>query len=235
MNKNTLHRLSLVCTAVLLCINNGLAATLVAPNGYERVPGEGGEILPALNGTGRFQNVYEREDFLEVIPQGGVISEIALRMNDSIQRDLVGQVQDVEIRMSVTPSLDPIKTLDYSANVGNRVITVFGRKALEYAAIDNGSPVKDFNVRVPLDQPFAYNPTEGGLVVDYFFYKGATTTFHLDSAAGFGLEGGLNEARASDYRGVLVTQFIITPIPEPGVAVLLFAGFSVFRLFRRKK
>lgn len=232
------HWLGFLCTTALLCINNCLAATVVAPNDYENRSGEGSELLPVLNGTGRFQNVYEREDFFEVIPQGGIISEIALRMDDSIQRDLVGQVQDLEIRMSITPALDPIRTLEFSANVGNRVITVFGRKALEYAAIDNGLPVKDFNVRVLLDQPFAYSPAEGGLVVDYFFNKGATTTFHLDSAVGFGLQGGINEARASIYRGVLISQFTVTPIPEPSTRALLVAiglfGFS-FRNAKRMR
>lgn len=225
MKKNRFHRrLALICTAALICLNNGLAATVVAPAGYKNIPGEGGELLPVLNGTGRFQNVYEPSEFLDTLPNGGFISEIDLRMDEFVSGTRNGLVQDLEVRMSVSPSVDPIMSLQFSANLGDRIVTVYSRKALQYSAIDNGSLVKDFNIKILLDQPFFYNPIDGGLSVDYFFHKGATTALLLDSAGGFGLQGGLSEPTASLYRGLLVAQFTVTPIPEPSVAVLFVAG-----------
>lgn len=140
---------------------------------------------------------------------------------------------NVEIALSTTqkPFLGLSST--FSANVGaDRVVVYSG--PLHFATAGQGT----FNLPIALDAPFDYNPQSGNLLLDVKNFStippptsgdyaldaavyspaGASVVIAFDTQAATGITGGF----------ALLTQFTVTPIPEPTLQPLIFSGIMIW-------
>src|SRR5688572_3094070 len=102
-------RLAFAFGLVLLAasdISGAVTNTLVAPNANENVPAGGGEFGFIADGT-RILGVYNSTEFLGDMPLGGVIHQIAFRVDESITRPLDFVIPDLEVRLSTSSSVAP--------------------------------------------------------------------------------------------------------------------------------
>jgi hypothetical protein len=104
---------------------------------------------------------------------------------------------------------------------------------------------KAFDVVINLATPFLYNPAAGNLLLDVRNFGGGGSVPALDAESSnsdavsrvYTESQGVNAPTVlpseQDTEG-LVTQFTVTPVPEPGTAVFGF-GLVVMGLARRRR
>ncbi len=187
----------------------------VAPIGFEKLEGQG--AAQDFLGPERVQTVYNAENFLSVMPEGGIISEIAYRL-DGIQGQKVDTLTPpIEIRMSTTSSTAPFFPLLWDANVGSDVRTVFSGPVRIIAEPTPKGP-SPFAVQIPLQTPFLYDPRKGNLLVDTTYSGSALGAIVVDTAGGAaGRNYGSLPILASERSDAYVMMITFTQIPEPGM------------------
>jgi hypothetical protein len=215
------------------------------PNGYETTEGNDANFAPFGIGAGtnvsmRYQQVYDASQFAATIPNGGLITEIDFRVDGRNGFGFAATLPDIQINLSTTAngpdSLSPI----FSANVGGDDTVVLSRGAF---FISGGSPVF-FDVRIPLSSPFLYRPGAGNLLLDVRNYLGIqgglVAPFDAVKNTGdsvsrvYAFPVGATTATLVDSLG-LVTQFQVTPVPEPGSVALLLLATASLMTYRRFK
>lgn len=207
--------------------------SLVIPNGYENTVGEGGQLPFAGEGV-RNQEIYGADHFIAAMPSGGIIEEIALRANESDRRTVDGSVPQLEVRMSTTPSLQPVVTLEFSKNIGSDYRTVFSGP-VPYSLRGSATGPNPFLVRIPLEESFYYDPRQGGLLIEFLVGGFATTGLPVDgtfSPNAIAIEG--NSANSEgQFLSPLAMEIIYTPVPEPTVWLLVGAASCIVLVWRR--
>lgn len=136
-------------------------------------------ITPALQNQ-RLQQVYGAVD-LPRVPI--LIQEIAFRPDASTGLAFSSTLGNVQINLSTTAKSVNELSLEFGRNVGlNDTVVHSGPLALASAAVPGWGNSRQFDVVVPLQQPFVYDPSEGNLLIDFRNFAGGTTT-PLDAAA----------------------------------------------------
>jgi hypothetical protein len=188
----------------------------------------------------RYQQVYGAADFSTISAGGGMITSIAFGFADPAARG--GGVSNIQINLSTTfKAVDGLSTT-FAQNVGNDDKQVFGPRAIEWYT-NTG-----FAAHFELASPFFYDPKKGNLLMDMrvfqsgFPYMGMGTMamwasdFVTDNASRVS-SFNVNDATGSADTIALVTQFNVSPIPEPSTWAMLLLGAPAifFAVYRKNK
>jgi hypothetical protein len=205
--------------------------TLVVPRGYEEVPGEGAGF--AFGEGARYQTVYSASQFLSHMPEGGIITAVALRIDESNRNTWGGITPEIEIAISTAPSLAPIITLNFAENVGADRSVVFSRQAVSYSVGPGTDGVNPFHLLFPLENRFYYDPRNGALTLEFFSYQTPFPGLLIDGGRGNALSGAIGVAQGRPA-AALVTEVFFTPVPEPGSSLIACGAILLFieRRFR---
>ncbi len=226
------------CTAALSLIllssargqeANSAPVTAVIQGQYSTSPGPGSEGLFALSGA-RYQNIYNARDLAAIMPLGGYITQIALRMDENYRDSFSAVIPDIEIRMSTSSATwpDHISTV-FAANVGRDETVVFGRNSVTMSIHSSAeSTVNAFQLVFPLSHPFYYDPRNGSLNIDMFIYQRSVGPgLVVDAGGGLARAGGIGLESGTTLTGDPVTQLTFYPTPEPEILVLCALGAIV--------
>ena len=262
----------LAALAVLFVPSLALADAIVAPGALTSVEGTYSNFYPfgidAINplnqgalDSQRYQQAYDASVF------GGLsgpvtIEGIGFRPDAQYGSAFATTLSDIQINLSTTPlSLDAL-TGTFASNVGIDDTIVVNRGALSLTSSFTGpagGPMA-FDIYIPLDTAFVYDPTAGNLLLDVRNYAGQVDpsifpVFDADMSdvlwRGYTTNpdvDGVDNAEATlSGRGFgLVTQFIYTPVetggdtgpvavPLPSASVLVAIGLAGVARSRRRR
>lgn len=114
----------LVASFCLLATGSTHAATMIAPSEAANAPGVGAQLPFAASGA-RYQNIYNASEFINALPQGGFITQIAFRIDESDRSSFSAVIPDIEIRMFTSPSSAQNLSQVFSENVGRDARSYF--------------------------------------------------------------------------------------------------------------
>jgi hypothetical protein len=207
--------------------------TVVVPNGLATTSGRGGNGFPLnISSPVRYQQIYAASQF----PSNTgpfLISEIAFRPSSTSGGAFTSTVQQLIVELSTTqvsPYSGPLVL--FADNIGTDKQGVF-HGSVTMSSSFAGSSTKAFDVILPLQRPFLYDPRVGNLLVDIRNVYGGQTTF-LDGTWGTGLPtsrivsrpDGLEDERGQSDASptALVTRFTLWMTPAPNLTVGLDPG-----------
>jgi hypothetical protein len=149
-------------------------------------------------------------------------------------RHFLPSIANIRIDLSTTSIAPDALSTTFANNVGANDVTVFnGSLSLSSLFTGPAGGPKAFDIVINLTTPFAYNPASGNLLLDVRDVSGASAAFFMDAQSTLGDSVSRaftdNSGTVNDATGVtdtlgLVTQFTLTPVPEPGTMFLLAAG-----------
>jgi hypothetical protein len=212
------------------------AATLVAPNENTNLPGSAAQFPFAPSGL-RYQNVYNASEFVNAMPEGGLITHIAFRIDESDRSSFSAFIPDIEIHMSTSPATAQRLSQTFSENHGPDETIVFPRGRIDFMVTPRNSGANPFHLRFPLAAPFLYDPRLGSLAVDLFVYQEGSRRLYTDASAGehaVARYGSLELPSSEFGRSALVLELQFTPVPEPAPVVIIIFGLGTLFLIRKK-
>ena len=107
----------------------------------------------------RYQQVYAAADFVNIIPEGGMISHLRFFVDPSSFGFPTGPLRKIQVNLSTTSkAVDGLSTV-FSDNIGANNTTVFGAGSLLFLN----------DMTIPLSTPFYYNPQLGNLYSIFMF------------------------------------------------------------------
>lgn len=224
-----------------------MAADLAVPNGYLNVEGGSFSYYPWSGPPGvRFQQVYAASQFGPISGSGGgIISGFEFRMDTPLGRHTFVTITNVLICFSTTTRAPDQLSPHFAENVGPDNQVVFGSANLTRTLFHGEVPPEEFSdFSIPMSSFFSYNPNVGNLLVDIQIFGGtsvAVPPFDAISLTGdsvSSVHGLIGDASGTLSTVGLVTRFIVTPVPEPGVvsliALVVGSGLSV-RLWNKRR
>jgi hypothetical protein len=229
-----LSRLSAVLVAWSSCVLvHGLPVYtyVVAPNHLAGTEGNADNSYPfSVAETMRYQQVYAASQFGTLGADPGLITAIAFRPDAVYGYAFTHTIGSIQIDLSTTAAVPGNLSLTFANNVGADDTTVFnGSLTLSSAFTGPASGPKNFDILIPLSTPFYYNPAAGNLLLDIRNFSGgnsggtlipqldATTLDPTLTGRVWAFDASATTAPYSfdeDTWG-LVTQFTVTPVPEP--------------------
>jgi len=155
--------------ARLISVSGGGGLSLVVPTGLETRNGSG--ATGTLDVSHRLQEVYEASMF----PAQPIrITEIRFRPNVSLGNAFSTTIGDIQINMSTTAREADALSSSFVQNVGSDDTTVFhGSLSISSSFSGPAQGPKDFDVIVPLQTPFTYDPSRGNLLLDIRNFSGS--------------------------------------------------------------
>jgi hypothetical protein len=185
----------------------------------------------------RFQQVYDHSDFSLISTGGGWVTTIAFRGDESLGGGF-GQVTNFQINLSTTPRGPDGLSSVFAENPGVDEKIVLGPSR----AAMFSSP-GDYLIRLSLTDPFFYNPAAGNLLMDIRNYSGIDyfggMAFSLDAQSTVGdsvssvYALNVNASSGTAVTGGLLTEFVVTPVPEPSTYALASLGTLLLLVGRR--
>src|SRR6185436_18859456 len=147
---------------------------LVVPNGLENHEAAGGS--GAIHVRNRDQTVYSSSHF----PASPIwIESLAFRPNvfdGTPGHAFTTSVSNLQINMSTTTKVPDGLSSVFSNNIGTDETVVFsGPITLSSEFSGPAGGPKDFDIIIPLQQPFLYDPSAGNLLVDIRVFSGEAT------------------------------------------------------------
>jgi hypothetical protein len=218
------------------------AQELVIPNALSIAEGNGATIVPLSTGlapSSRFQQVYLATQF----PAPVTIYAISFRP-DGEDAIVAAKTFDLEIWLSTTSVQPEVLGLDFALNVGPDATCVFDRNiALSTAVTPNVGVPKDFDIVIPLQTPFSFDPVQGNLLLD-LRNRSQAGTFLLDAndVVGDGVSLVATNifdpnTSAESPSGVATSLGVVTrfSLPEPAGSAAAVAVASLASVARWKR
>ena len=143
------------------------AQIIVVPNSLANSQGNSNNGFPFSCGPGsmRYQQVYLGSQF----PQSALIDKISFRLNNLVGGIIFGFGPDVFpniiIELSTTQAQPNALSATFADNVGPDVQTVYSGN-LSLSAPDCDTQPCPFDVMIPLQIPFLFDPENGNLLLD---------------------------------------------------------------------
>jgi hypothetical protein len=186
--------------------------TVVSPSQYEFA-----EAARRNNFTQplRYQQVYPASDFDDVEGSHEIV-EIAWRP-DASGAPVEWSVADVQIRLSITSRSSGDLSSVFEQNIESDPVLVLDGSFTSMT--DNLGPAggpKEFDMVLPLETPFVYDPDEGNLLIDIISRSGwsvAPGNDGFDSPQVSILALGGPDAASGRIFGGMVNQFTFVPLP----------------------
>ncbi len=181
--------------AVLVVTN---LTSLVVPGGYANVDGHGGSAL--LFEAARIQDIYA-SDFFPPFPV--TIRSLKVRPSTQYGSAFSATISHFKISMSTTLVSPAAPSLTFSNNIGpDETVVLDGPIAVSSAFTGPAGGPKDFDIFIPLSQPFTYDSTKGNLLMEFRNFNGSTAA-HID-ARGVNIT---NASRLIAHNPLLETAF----------------------------
>jgi hypothetical protein len=184
-------------------------------------------ISEAFRQPGTFQTVYSAPNFSGPV----LINSMAFRMEEasggsSIQA-VIPRVTVQNSTFSGTPS--SFEPFSYDANKGADEMTAYD-SGVQWTTTDlpDFSP-NPFDLKLVFSRPFFYDPSKGSVLINFTssgdFTSGVAVDLHSHGRPDVGWVGNTGAS--------LVTQFDVTPVPEPNAFILLLFGALALRVARK--
>jgi hypothetical protein len=223
---------------------------VVAPNENAAVEGNARTVVPFLinaaqgDPSGRFQQIYEASEF-SAYPEGVLIQEMDFRIDsDYLKQGFAATLPNIQLEFSTTTkdsdSLSPI----FSENIGHDHQVVLNGLVKISGDFSASIRPQEFDVRFVFSHPYLYRPGSGNLLLDVKNFSGTLTVGGpfgfpaLDATTLSPSVGSIYAGSVSADLGqasrALITQFRVTPVPEPSELALASFALGIFQLIRRK-
>ncbi len=213
----------------------GSVQTLVAPNEGALTDGPGAD-LPFVNHMTRLQNIYNGSQFSSSMPQGGIITQIAFRIDQSDRNSLSAVMPSLEIHMSTAPTFAQNISPVWANNVGQDETVVFPKGPIAFMVAAAKLGPNPFELRIPLPTSFFYDPRRGSLSIDLYLYAPADGNRLLVDTSGTQVAAQIGEIGAPTSvttTAALVLQVGFIPVPEAPIACIMGMGLFLLLLSRR--
>jgi hypothetical protein len=242
MKRPTAVAVSLTVFSLFFVPTNRCGAELihvVSPSAYADAESGGGVLSP--NPVGKYQQVFPASDFQSLPADAGTITEFAYRPDGNLTTPLQGGYTAIVVKLSTTSAIPGSLSMTFADNVGNDEVVVFSGTDVDSSTQNSGPDggPKIFDMVIPLQTPFEYDPSQGNLLMEVSFtYEGGFSADMVNDA-GLGQQLiGSNEfsgSTATFNMGGFVTQF--TVVPEPSTITLFtMAGMvGAFVAWRKRK
>jgi hypothetical protein len=194
--------------ADILALGYEIRPTLVVPSGFEDVEDDG--FSHTLGVLLRLQEVYGAANFPDLPMQ---LTGVTFR-RDASAAPFDNGIALLTVRLSTTPVQPDNLSLTFAANYGGEVVTVHDGP-IEIASPTESEPGRPapFEMEVPFDMPFSYDPAEGNLLVEVV----------VNAAAGIGMGDQSNDPDDHASR-------VFTYSPNASEAAYRDSGADVLRL-----
>jgi len=220
--------------------------SVIVPNGLATSEGNYANGYPfhliwANKQSMRYQQVYEASEF-PFTNSPYLITKIAFRPDAIHGVPFSATISDIQLNLSTTKmSPDHLSTV-FVNNVGTNDKVVFsGPLLLSSEDIGPSGGPMDFDIFIPLQDPFLYNPSVGNLLLDIRSFSAALTTgFDAQEEYGDPIsrvfttgQDGVNQSSGSWHTGALVTQFSmfsvadLIPLADPNGPYIATIGTSI--------
>jgi K319-like protein/HYR domain-containing protein len=224
MRRRTAARLSLITLVVAVWLSPAsvTAVQVVVPNGLESTEGTAdngypfniGSLGSSPLGSIRYQQVYDSSQF--EMAGVGVIKEIRFRQDRYGSGFETTVLPSIQVYMSTTSrGPDELSTL-FEDNLGVDTRLVYSGDLSLASGVSTAVP-KPFDIVIPLQEPYRYDPGRGHLLLEVR-NSSSTRTTQFDAQRGWGdpssrvfgssaiaTEGGVDSL-------ALVTMFVIEPV-----------------------
>ena len=194
------------------------ADDVVVPNANETVEGSFDNCIP-LSGclmSVRYQQIYASSEF-GALAGPRLITEIRFRpgIGSILQGPYSISFADIEVNLSTTTVSPAAPSSTFADNVGVDQTNVYSGP-LTLSTAYTGPPVGplDFDVVIPLQTPFLYDPSQGNLLLEWKNHSGEEITYFFDFetdasiARIFNVDGNPNSTIGSaNPQAGLVTKF----------------------------
>ena len=245
-NTIALGRLLVLFVALFLS-TDAFGTTLVVPSGFENTDGSSATSFPFREPM-RHQTLYDAANFSGLV---GPITLNQVRFRSDFDIGVAfSQLVEFQVNLSTSSTVPDNMDLTFANNVGGDDTVVYTRKTTTLSTANNASSngvTKEFDIVVPFDTGFTYDPSAGNLLVDLRIFGTGSPGFALDQNGTFtdgasrvvGL--GVNSAQGTNNyseQGVvpfaLVMQFEGTVVPEPSAGLLLIVVSLSSIIVRRR-
>ena len=211
------------------------AATVVSPSARTASDGNGatGHPFSQIEAYYRWQQVFVASDFVAL---GGplLVSAISLRPNG--QAPWTYTLPNVQLSLSTTAGSPSSLNSTFAQNVGSDRTTVFsGQLTLQTANTGPSNGPKAFDIVIPFQTPFLYNPLAGNLLIDISNFSSGFIPLGDQLDSEFYNEGQAGSTAHVSYwdasspsgipvSGGLIVQFSGSVVPEPTTTALILFG-----------
>jgi hypothetical protein len=238
-------RTAVLILAIFALLSGGVASAVdvVVPNSLENVEGNGGDAFPFYigNNSARYQQVFDASQFA-AFSEPNLITQIAFRPDAVFGRAFSPTLAQVQIDLSTTSAEPDALSPTFAENVGTDNTVVFsGLLPLLSAFTGPAQGPKDFDIIIPLHNPFLYDPAAGNLLLDLKNFSGGLITVPdaeltlEDSISRVYSYGADYPFGTADTTG-LVVQFTAIPasVPEPSAMLLMGLGLAGTAFIRKR-
>jgi hypothetical protein len=176
--------------------------------------------------------LYDSSEFRSAMPEGGLITGIAFRLDESIEQPLSVVLPDIEIRMATARRSPSDISFVFADNVGPDETIVFARGQAHLEASTSPDVPPPFTQFIPLTKAFAYDPGKGGLAVDLLTDQAVPGRILLDTGGSgtAAVVGPIGFERALGPLPGLIVELQFEAIPEATASRILAVGMFVFGL-----